>query len=51
MKLRQVAAKTDVEGRAGALSVELRLGSLHLDVGTGTLIWRYGVWGLDLWQR
>lgn len=42
MKLRQVAAKTDVEGRAGALSVELRLGSLHLDVGTGTLVWRYG---------
>jgi len=35
VKLRQVAAKTDVEGRAGALSVELRLGSLHLDVGTG----------------
>ncbi len=38
VKLRQVAAKTDVEGRAGALSVELRLGSLHLDVGTGTLV-------------
>ena len=47
VKLRQVAAKTDVEGRAGALSVELRLGSLHLDVGTGTLVWKnmgFGAW-------
>ena len=35
VKLRQVAAKTDVEGRAGALWSELKLQSLHLDVGTG----------------
>lgn len=35
VKLRQVAAKTDVEGRAGALWSELKLRSLHLDVGTG----------------
>ena len=59
VKLRQVAAKTDVEGRAGALSVELRLGSLHLDVGTGTLVcdgdsgWMsLGRWGIPrkFWQ-
>lgn len=48
MKLRQVAAKTDVEGRAGALWSELKLRSLHLDVGTGALPW----WWLDpnLWD-
>eukprot|EP00438_Fugacium_kawagutii_P010711 Skav212513 [mRNA] locus=scaffold2713:219231:235279:+ [translate_table: standard] len=35
VKLRQVAAKTDVEGKAGALWSEVKLRSAHLDVGTG----------------
>lgn len=35
VQLQQVAAKTDVEGRAGLLCADLRLASVHVDVGTG----------------
>ncbi|CAK9090862.1 unnamed protein product [Durusdinium trenchii] len=37
VQLRQVAAKTDVDGRGGSLWVDLKLRSAHLDVGTGDL--------------
>ena len=33
VQLRQVAAKTDVDGRGGSLWVDLKLRSAHLDAG------------------